>query len=123
MKFFAVVLLGLVTTNLFAANVNCKPSSNAMFYGVQFQTNGKNASGVLSSTGGYGALGLDQCRVSGTKTTCTKTYLRNEDKKPVTHTVRIYVGNPLRTSYVERDLIIPGQTPIKGEILNYCDVR
>lgn len=124
MKILTIALLSILASNVSATTVNCKPSSNSMFYGVRFDVVSKNISNVSSSTGGYGSLDLKECKASSdkTKTSCTRTYIRNEDGKAVTHTVRIFVGNPLTSSYVERDLKIPGQTEIRGEILNYCDV-
>jgi len=96
-----------------------------MFYSVKFETTAQNKIiNVTSSTGGYGSLDLTDCKVSRDKkvTTCSRSFLRNEDGKRVSHTARIHMGNPLRTSYVERDLIIPGQTTVQGEILNICEV-
>ncbi len=125
MKLFSTILFSLITTGALAATVNCKPNSSSMFYSVKFETTAQNKIiNVTSSTGGYGSLDLTDCKVSRDKkvTTCSRSYLRNEDGKRVSHTARIHVGNPLRTSYVERDLIIPGQTTVQGEILNFCEV-
>jgi hypothetical protein len=125
MKLLSTILFSLLTTYALAARVNCKPNSSAMFYSVYFETTAqKNVINVTSSTGGYGSLDLTDCKVSGDKkvTTCSRSYLRNEDGKRVSHTARIHVGNPLRTSYVERDLVIPGQATVRGEILNFCEV-
>ena len=124
MKLILSLMLAL-SANGFAATVNCKPNSNSMFYSVKFETTAqKKVINVTSSTGGYGSLDLKDCKVSRDKkvTTCSRSYLRNEDGKRVSHTARIHVGNPLRTSYVERDLVIPGQATVRSEILNFCEV-
>ncbi len=124
MKIIFSILLSM-STSAFAATVICKPDSGSAFYSVKFETTAQNKIiNVSSSTGGYGSLDLTECKTSSDKkiTTCSRSYLRNEDRKPVSHTARIYLGHPLRTSYVERDLSIPGQREIKGEILNFCEV-
>jgi hypothetical protein len=125
MKLISTILFSIVTTGALAATVNCKPNSNSMFYSVKFETTmQKKVINVTSSTGGYGSLDLTECKVSRDKkvTTCSRSYFRNEDGKKVSHTARIHVGNPLRTSYVERDLVIPGQANVRSEILNFCEV-
>lgn len=125
MKILTITLFTILASNVSAATVFCKPSSSSILYGVRFDANSKTVSNVSSSTGGYGSLELKQCQTTSDKrkTTCTRTYNRNEDGKAVTHTVRIFVGNPLSTSYVERGLKIPGTAEVRGEILNYCDVQ
>ena len=125
MKFLSLIAFSFISTSALAATVNCKPNSSSMFYSVKFETTAQNKIiNVTSSTGGYGSLDLTDCKVSRDKkvTTCSRSFLRNEDGKRVSHTARIHMGNPLRTSYVERDLIIPGQTTVQGEILNICEV-
>lgn len=124
MKILSIALFSILASNVSAATVNCKASSSSIFYGVSFDvSSSKIVSNVSSSTGSYGSLEIKQCNASSDKTTCTRTYVRNEDGKTVSHTVRIYVGNPLSTSYVERDLKLPGTTDVRGEILSYCDVK
>ena len=124
MKIFSTILFSLMTTGALAATVNCKPNSSSMFYSVKFETTGSKVRNVTSSTGGYGSLDLTDCKVSRDKkvTTCSRSYLRNEDGKKVSHTARIRLGNPLRTSLVERDLLIPGLATVRNEILNFCEV-
>ncbi len=125
MKTISTLLISLIASSAFAATIDCKPSAGGLFYSVRFETTAQNKIiNVTSSTGGYSSLDLTECKTSTNNkiTTCTRSYLRNEDRKRVTHTVRINLGSPLRASYVERDLIIPGQIEIKGEILNYCEV-
>ncbi len=124
MKKLSALLFTMMATSALAATVECKLNSSGFLYSVRFETTAQNkVINVTSSTGGYGSLDLTECKTSRlNNTTCSRSYLRNEDGKRVTHTARIYLGSPLRTSYVERDLIIPGQAEIKGEILNYCEV-
>jgi hypothetical protein len=110
----------------FSAKVSCMTDpTNIMSPGVRFQVaEQERVIKVESSVGGYGSLELNECRNSrsGRVTSCTRSYIRHEDREMVTHTVRIYLGSPLSTSYVERDLNIPGLTKVRGEVFTNCVV-
>ena len=117
-----VICLNFISLNSYAGSYFCSLDSAQTFYGVRLDIDKKGkVENVSSGNGGYGMLDL-ACK-SSTQTkisSCTRTYIRNENKVAVTHNVRIYLRQDLEISHIERDIKDPGGLEVKNELLSFC---